>query len=111
MTVMAGYNENSNHFERSARQDRLDWQSDALCAQTNPELFVLDKGEKATEAKKICGKCDVGLQCLHSALQANERKGIMGGMTVSERDKINKTNPKDIETKYFAVRAINRRLK
>ena len=37
----------------------LAWQTDALCAQTDPEAFFPEKGGSTREAKKICVGCDV----------------------------------------------------
>ena len=37
----------------------LGWQTDALCAQTDPEAFFPEKGGSTRDAKKICTTCDV----------------------------------------------------
>ena len=37
----------------------LAWQSDALCAQTDPEAFFPEKGGSTRDAKKICTTCEV----------------------------------------------------
>ncbi len=42
----------------------LAWQSDALCAQTDPEAFFPEKGGSTRDAKKICTTCEVRAQCL-----------------------------------------------
>jgi len=63
----------------------LAWQSNALCAQTDPEAFFPEKGGSTREAKRVCAKCDVRQACLEYALDHDERFGIWGGM--SERDR------------------------
>jgi WhiB family redox-sensing transcriptional regulator len=66
----------------------LSWQSDALCAQTDPEAFFPEKGGSTRDAKRICTSCDVRAQCLEYALQNDERFGIWGGLSERERRKL-----------------------
>ncbi len=66
----------------------LAWQSDALCAQTDPEAFFPEKGGSTRDAKRICTSCDVRGECLEYALQNDERFGIWGGLSERERRKI-----------------------
>ena len=68
--------------------EQLAWQSDSLCAQTDPEAFFPEKGGSTREAKKICGQCEVRTQCLEYALQNDERFGIWGGLSERERRKL-----------------------
>lgn len=72
----------------------LPWMNDALCAQTDPELFFPQKGGSTRGAKKVCGECDVREQCLGYALASDERFGIWGGKSERERRKLKKTEPK-----------------
>ena len=58
---------------------------DALCAQTDPELFFPDVGMSNALAKKICGACPVQAECLEWALTNGEDYGIWGGLTAKER--------------------------
>lgn len=69
-------------------EDLLAWQTDALCAQTDPEAFFPEKGGSTRDAKKICTSCDVRSQCLDYALQNDERFGIWGGLSERERRKL-----------------------
>ena len=70
--------------------EALAWQSDSLCAQTDPEAFFPDKGGSTRDAKKICASCEVRTQCLEYALQNDERFGIWGGLSERERRKLRK---------------------
>ncbi|WP_314732519.1 WhiB family transcriptional regulator [Microbacterium sp. Marseille-Q6965] len=66
----------------------LAWQSDALCAQTDPEAFFPEKGGSTRDAKRICASCEVRAECLEYALQNDERFGIWGGLSERERRKL-----------------------
>ncbi|MEF2977776.1 WhiB family transcriptional regulator [Subtercola sp. YIM 133946] len=68
----------------------LAWQSDSLCAQTDPEAFFPEKGGSTRDAKRICQTCEVKAQCLEYALQNDERFGIWGGLSERERRKLRK---------------------
>jgi WhiB family redox-sensing transcriptional regulator len=70
--------------------EALAWQSDSLCAQTDPEAFFPEKGGSTREAKKICGSCEVRDRCLEYALENDERFGIWGGLSERERRKLRK---------------------
>ncbi|WP_309714155.1 WhiB family transcriptional regulator [Pseudolysinimonas sp.] len=69
----------------------LSWQTDALCAQTDPEAFFPEKGGSTRDAKRICTTCEVKAQCLDYALQNDERFGIWGGLSERERRKLRKS--------------------
>ncbi len=78
-----------------SRQDfddegELGWQTDALCAQTDPEAFFPEKGGSTRDAKKVCGACNVRSQCLEYALANDERFGIWGGLSERERRRLRK---------------------
>jgi len=66
----------------------LSWQSDALCAQTDPESFFPEKGGSTRDAKRICTSCEVRGECLEYALANDERFGIWGGLSERERRKL-----------------------
>jgi WhiB family redox-sensing transcriptional regulator len=63
----------------------LAWQMDALCAETDPEVFFPDKGGSTRDAKKICGVCSVQAECLAYAIEYDERFGVWGGTSERER--------------------------
>ena len=68
-----------------------DWRADALCAQTDPELFFPEKGGSTREPKAICAACLVTGECLEWALLHDERFGIWGGVSVKERQAMRRT--------------------
>ncbi len=71
-------------------EGELSWQTDALCAQTDPEAFFPEKGGSTRDAKRVCGACNVRSQCLEYALANDERFGIWGGMSERERRRLRK---------------------
>lgn len=65
-----------------------DWMDDALCAQTDPDLFLIEQGGSSKPAKKVCVTCSVRLQCLQYALDHNEQWGIWGGLSRRQRNRL-----------------------
>jgi WhiB family transcriptional regulator, redox-sensing transcriptional regulator len=68
----------------------LSWHEQALCAQTDPEAFFPDKGGSTRQAKQVCMRCPVRVQCLNYALENDERFGIWGGLSERERRRVKK---------------------
>ena len=68
----------------------LAWQSEALCAQTDPEAFFPEKGGSTRDAKRVCGVCPVREECLQYAMDNDERFGIWGGLSERERRRLRK---------------------
>jgi WhiB family redox-sensing transcriptional regulator len=64
------------------------WMARSACADTDPDLFFPKKKENYGKAKKVCGGCDVRLQCLAFTLSrevGSRRYGIAGGLSARER--------------------------
>lgn len=61
------------------------WMDDALCAQTDPELWFPEKGESATRARQICGQCPIRQRCAEYALETGQEYGVWGGLNAAER--------------------------
>lgn len=65
--------------------------SGALCAQTDPDAFFPEKGGSSREVKRICNggpdrePCPVLDACLEYALVNDERFGVWGGKSETER--------------------------
>jgi WhiB family transcriptional regulator, redox-sensing transcriptional regulator len=55
------------------------------CTQTDPEIFFPPKGDRGKEARGICARCPVRVQCLAYAVAADEGFGIWGGLNRAER--------------------------
>lgn len=60
------------------------WMGDAVCAQTDPELFFPELGGSTREAKSICAKCPVTALCLAFAVE-NQERGVWGGTSDQQR--------------------------
>jgi WhiB family redox-sensing transcriptional regulator len=60
---------------------------DALCTQTDPEIFFPETGQNNTVAKSICAQCPISLDCLNDALLITQVDdfGIWGGTSAQER--------------------------
>lgn len=61
------------------------WMNDAACAQTDPEAFFPNPGAPNKAAKQVCASCPVTGECLGYALTHDERFGIWGGTSDTER--------------------------
>ena len=64
------------------------WKYDAVCAQTDPEMFFPEKGGSTREAKRVCLSCEVREKCLEYAIANDERFGIWGGYSERERRRL-----------------------
>lgn len=64
------------------------WDVEALCAQTDPELFFPAPGASPVRAKAICAQCPVIAECLAYALPSPSLEGVWGGTTSTERDRL-----------------------
>jgi len=65
--------------------EQLEWQMDAPCAQTDPEVFFPEDKADVRLAKSICKTCPVKTQCLAFAMENAETFGVWGGTTARER--------------------------
>lgn len=63
------------------------WMADAVCRQTDPELWFPELGSSGRAAKRICEQCPMAAQCLAYALEHQER-GIWGGTSEKQRQKL-----------------------
>ena len=96
-TILATRAGAANHVSWSGDSALIEprpWAQEALCAETDPDLFFPEKnsGKTAQQAKEICGRCEVREDCLLYALTAGETFGIWGGTTESERRKLRKVS-------------------
>ncbi|WP_327435690.1 WhiB family transcriptional regulator [Streptomyces sp. NBC_01201] len=70
----------------------LDWMADAVCAQTDPDLFFPEgAGQNTNKAKKICAACPVRIECgkhaqhLEGDVSHGLRHGAWGGQSPTQR--------------------------
>jgi WhiB family redox-sensing transcriptional regulator len=70
------------------------WVEDAICPQTDPEMFFPSRGGPTKDAKRVCGMCPVRAQCLEWALEDPDLDGIWGGTSYRERQALRKTRNK-----------------
>lgn len=73
-------------FEEMLR--RPDWFADANCRGLDPELFFPGRGQDVKQAKEVCRRCDVQVECLTYALNNGEKFGVFGGKSEKERRQI-----------------------
>ncbi len=64
------------------------WTADALCAQTDADLWYPELGSPARAAKMICRACPVTTECLDYALTHHEAYGIWGGLSERQRRRL-----------------------
>jgi WhiB family redox-sensing transcriptional regulator len=64
---------------------RQDWVDDALCAQVGGDIAFPEGELGALEAKALCRRCGVQVECLDYALGALEPFGIWSGTSPRER--------------------------
>lgn len=74
-----------------------DWSVDALCTQTDPELFFPTLGQNTHTAKQVCAACPVRSECLEFALTHRIDHGVWGGMSRREREQYSKTSAANCE--------------
>jgi WhiB family redox-sensing transcriptional regulator len=62
-----------------------EWSRYRACLDLPVGFFYPRKYESAAEAKSVCLRCPVRVECLESALVMNERYGVWGGTDERER--------------------------
>lgn len=65
-----------------------EWMLAASCRQVDPEIFFpkLPGAAAAAEAKELCRRCPVQVECLEYALDRQDVWGVWGGLTTRERE-------------------------
>jgi len=75
---------------RETPWDEKDWRIEAICKDSNAELFFpIGSTGRAVEmiaaAKEVCLQCPVAEPCLEFALDTNQEAGVWGGYSEEER--------------------------
>ncbi len=71
-------------------QADLSWMEDALCAQTDPDIFYPEKGGSTAPATSVCNGCSVRSECLEYAVTNDIRHGIWGGTSDNDRKRMSR---------------------
>lgn len=79
--------------------EELSWQDEALCSQTDPEVFYPETAGEVVQARRICVKCPVRQECLDRAMENGEVYGIWGGTTREDRSLMRRGKQFDIYSK------------
>jgi WhiB family transcriptional regulator, redox-sensing transcriptional regulator len=61
------------------------WLAEAACREADPDTFFPEKGASANPALKLCSSCLVKAECLTYALETDQRFGVWGGTTETDR--------------------------
>ena len=75
----------------------MDWRHRSACLDEDPELFfpIGNTGPailQIEEAKLVCRRCDVSVQCLQWALESGQDHGVWGGLSEDERRALKRRN-------------------
>ena len=79
-------------------EPNTEWMDDAICKGMGCEYFfpIETKGDTAklnnAIVKAICEQCIVRHECLDYALDTNQKFGIWGGLTESERSNLSQSS-------------------
>ncbi|RBY82662.1 WhiB family transcriptional regulator [Blastococcus sp. TF02A-26] len=68
----------------------------ALCAETDPDQFIPEKGGSVRDAKRLCGGCEARDECLDYALDhrlVQTWDGVWGGTTPRQRKQLLRERP------------------
>jgi len=70
-----------------------DWRSQSACLSADPELFfplssVGPSVAQLNQAKTVCGRCPVRVECLDFALATRQVHGVWGGTSEDERRRL-----------------------
>lgn len=64
------------------------WEDHAACAGKDPDLFFPETKTAQRRAEAICATCPVKADCLAASLGRDERYGIWGGLSWTERQAV-----------------------
>jgi WhiB family redox-sensing transcriptional regulator len=85
-----------------------DWWRRAACQDAEPDLFfpISATGAAQTDiamAKRVCGSCQVRVECLDYALETRQAHGIWGGTTEDERRRLTERHRKAARRQLLAA--------
>lgn len=62
-----------------------EWKLLGVCRTVDPELWFPEDSSNCRVAKRTCRECPVISECLEYAILNNEKYGVWGGLTPTER--------------------------
>lgn len=68
------------------------WSDRAMCVGEDPNLFFPSHGDPGIGARRVCGRCQVRLNCFEYAVDADEF-GIWGGLDQEQRRNLLRERP------------------
>lgn len=72
------------------KQDEIEAEHGDVPCKSAPDFFFPETNENIEYAKDVCRGCPLMDACATYAIQANEREGIWGGLTLRERLNVRK---------------------
>ena len=78
--------------------DLLRWADKGLCVGSDPDLFFPQRGEDMSCACEMCRSCPVRQACLDYAIESNQRFGIWGGKSPSQRRRMQRLVKPEVRT-------------
>lgn len=93
-----------NNPQVSLSYEPPEWQAYAACAEIGKEVFfsgggTKDRIEAQAQAKALCAECSVRQPCLEYGIKYDPQEGIWGGLTLKERQRVNRRNGAKRSTK------------
>jgi WhiB family transcriptional regulator, redox-sensing transcriptional regulator len=73
----------------------MTWADWAICGETDPEAYFVEKGGSTLPAKRVCAGCPVQQECLDYALDHEEQHGVWGGLSARERRDITRARKRE----------------
>jgi WhiB family redox-sensing transcriptional regulator len=62
------------------------WVREARCRGVSPAVFFVGRGDSVDQARAICKRCPVRIECLEYALAWPQLLGVWAGTTVAQRE-------------------------
>jgi WhiB family redox-sensing transcriptional regulator len=72
------------------------WMENATCTSSDPDLWFSSNPFEIEAAKKSCRSCPVRDKCLEFALENNERYGVWGEKSPTQRERIKTKRRADV---------------
>jgi len=79
---------------------KYDWMDEALCREIGPEVFfpTTTTADTTRQAKSICNRCEVQIECLNYGLDNLDIESVLGGYSQNERRLIKRKKGKWTES-------------